>query len=131
MSEFSQLFPDFHNDPSIGYIMKLSCRDCKQNNNLYTLNYSNYISVSAVHNGSYTFTGNGVFSVFVRNLSSSSMSSSYFFARSDKTRDWRIMCNVSPDCYDSGEIIVNQGEKLTFSIANLSEVKCKFIPFTR
>lgn len=100
-------------------------------NNLYRLNYANYINVSAVTNGTYTFPGNGVFSVFVRNLSSESVSASYFFAKSNKTVDWRIMCNVPPNCYDSAEIVVNQGEKLTFQIANLDEVVCKFIPFIK
>ena len=101
------------------------------NNNLYRLNYGSAISIKVNNDGVYTFTANGVFSIFVRNMSSNPISASYFFAKSDKKGDWRIMCNVSPDCYDSCEIIVNQGEKLTFKIANLSEVSCKFIPFLK
>ncbi|WP_343249078.1 hypothetical protein [Diplocloster hominis] len=101
------------------------------NNNLYRLNYGSVVNITAVNGGAYTFGANGVFSVFVRNMSSNLISASYFFAKSDKKSDWRIMCNVAPDCYDSREIIVNQGEKLTFSIANLAEVSCKFIPFVK
>ena len=100
-------------------------------NNLYRLNYGSAVSISAANDGVYTFTANGIFSVFVRNLSLNSVSSSYFFARSDKKEDWRIMCNVYPDCYDSCEIIVSKGEKLTFKISNVTEVSCKFIPFVK